>query len=542
MNTRNPIFSMQFIVNTIIVAILTTILFCYITPSAQSADPPIEPTPSGTPTPGGTPTPTPTPNPKLTGASCKKCCVQNQTTLSKDDFYLTYNPQPSSEPSINFSPATVSTFLQEQNVNVSVTASGSAQGSVNTSVHVVNEEVSKQIEVSIPNIIKNFLDSIKNGVKGVCEPEPIIDIPFSRSDRKLCCPAPRCVAPSVKGSLDGSVSAGISCDFIFAGIPNIINANLNLNAKGGAKISLSGETTCDKNKFCGTVAPYLNVGGGIKGKVNPIGFEVASVLGGIEGRGSFDNGEICYDADKGILSPKINKESCFKIVAVGKITYFGGATLSFDSEVYRLGKCNAIPIATPTPTRTPTPTPTPTKTPTPTPTPTKTPTPTPTPTKTPTPTPTPTKTPTPTPTPIISVCPDRTVCNGDFESGLLYWSSTTNATITNGQNGQGVKVLQDTSNSDISQLISGVFFSGKTYQVTAWCLAQSQQRCGLFLGDANTYYGPAYEHQQTTWLNGNGSWQQIIAKVTLSHDERLNVYLYAPNIQAIYDDVQIKEL
>jgi len=103
-------------------------------------------------------------------------------------------------------------------------------------------------------------------------------------------------------------------------------------------------------------------------------------------------------------------------------------------------------------------------------------------------------------------------------------------------------VSQDTINSDIAQLLPGVFESGKTYRASAWCLADAGERCRLFFGDSNLEYGAPYENAVTQSLWGNGSWQSISASLTLSHSERLNVFLYSPIGQVIYDDVQVEEI
>lgn len=344
MNTQNSIFSMQFIVNTIIIAILMVILFCYITPYAQSAEPPIEPTPSGTPTPGGTPTPTPTPNPKLTGASCKKCCVQNQTTLSKDDFYLTYNPQPSSEPSLNFSPATVSTFLQEQNVNVSVTASGSAQGSVNTFVSVINEDIvtNRTLDPSNFTIFKTLkdvvkeIDSLGKGIKA-CEVNfgDISGLTISTSSGKKCCSEQNMcsIKDAITASADGSADIfNFACDFPFWGIPYIASVNVTTNGSIGSRVSINGQSTCEKPKFCGSVSPIVEIGGGLSGIVGTKKGIYAS--GTIQASFSGD-ATLCYNAGKGMCLT--SNGSCINITAVGQIQTFELITKSFQAPIAK--KC-----------------------------------------------------------------------------------------------------------------------------------------------------------------------------------------------------------
>lgn len=145
---------------------------------------------------------------------------------------------------------------------------------------------------------------------------------------------------------------------------------------------------------------------------------------------------------------------------------------------------------------------------------------------------------------VVSECEDRTVCNGDFEQDLLYWESVDNVTLVSGRSGQGAEVAYDGANNDLAQLLPGVFAGGKTYRVTAWCLAEVGEQCGLFLGDANDAYGPPYEHAVWQWGDGTGAWRPIEAELTLSHEERLHVYLYSnvTGSAVMYDDVQVEDV
>ena len=68
-------------------------------------------------------------------------------------------------------------------------------------------------------------------------------------------------------------------------------------------------------------------------------------------------------------------------------------------------------------------------------------------------------------------CADNTVCNGDFAQQFTYWNGTDNATLVAGRTGQAAQVEKDSGNSDIQQLLPGVFEAGKTYRAVAWCKA-----------------------------------------------------------------------
>ncbi len=144
----------------------------------------------------------------------------------------------------------------------------------------------------------------------------------------------------------------------------------------------------------------------------------------------------------------------------------------------------------------------------------------------------------------LAACPERAICNGDFEQAYAFWGGTENANLTTGRTGMGLKISYDTSNADSFYRLSGVFPGGATYRVRAWCLADTGEECRLFFGDANTNYGAPYEHVGTQILPGNGQWQQLTATVALTHDEVMGINLYSktPNSAVIYDDITIETL
>lgn len=143
-----------------------------------------------------------------------------------------------------------------------------------------------------------------------------------------------------------------------------------------------------------------------------------------------------------------------------------------------------------------------------------------------------------------SACADRTVCNGSFEQQFSFWDGTDNATLVSGRTGQAALVAKDAANSDIQQLLPGMFEAGKTYRATAWCKANTGNTCRLFLGDSNNIFGAEYENSVKQEWGGNGAWQKISTPpLTLTHHELLNVYLYSDLVSAVaYDDVQVEEV
>lgn len=152
----------------------------------------------------------------------------------------------------------------------------------------------------------------------------------------------------------------------------------------------------------------------------------------------------------------------------------------------------------------------------------------------------PTQTPTVTNTPTTAATCPSTLCNGDFSAGLSYWSSTENATIVAGRNGQGIQISYDGGNADTMQNLRGTFVAGRTYQASVWCKAAVGVACRLFLGDTDS----GYENTASTVLYGTGEWQHLTAIVTPTKDELMSLWLYSPTpgSVAIYDDVEVKEL
>ncbi len=146
---------------------------------------------------------------------------------------------------------------------------------------------------------------------------------------------------------------------------------------------------------------------------------------------------------------------------------------------------------------------------------------------------------------LASECQNNTLCNGDFEQHLKFWQSTHNVKLTDGLSDKGILVSHDYKNSDIYQTINGLFHAGKSYRVTAWCLADIGEQCGLFFGDANRLENPApYEHTAGQTLWGTGNWQQLSVQLTLNHEERMDVYVYSKILGSavIYDDVRLEEV
>lgn len=137
--------------------------------------------------------------------------------------------------------------------------------------------------------------------------------------------------------------------------------------------------------------------------------------------------------------------------------------------------------------------------------------------------------------------PIRTVCNGAFEQQFAFWGGTDNATLVSGRTGQAALVAKDSTNSDIQQLLPGLFEAGHTYRATAWCKVATGNAGRIFLGDSNLAYGPAYEHDERQDLPATGAWQQLSVTVTFTHQEQMQMYLYGGST-IVYDDVQIAKI
>ena len=134
------------------------------------------------------------------------------------------------------------------------------------------------------------------------------------------------------------------------------------------------------------------------------------------------------------------------------------------------------------------------------------------------------------------------VCNGDFEDGLDFWSAY-QATIASvsGRSGQGLAVTGFLAYQDLP----GVFLGGHTYQATVWCAAQPGEYCKIFFGDGGAVSDPAnYEQTVTHYVEGTGSWQPLSATLSLTHDERLDIDVYAVTAGSTvsYDDMSVTEI
>ena len=169
----------------------------------------------------------------------------------------------------------------------------------------------------------------------------------------------------------------------------------------------------------------------------------------------------------------------------------------------------------------------------------------------PTGTATPSPTDTATPLPVMPTTVAReviTILNGDFEDGFASWENVGNDAITEeGFRGQGAAVKYfEGGNSDIRQRIETLFESGKVYEVTAWCLADTGETCALFFGDDSRRFDDApYQNSVTLEQPGTGEWQQLHVALHMRNDEQLmSVFLYGRDSEdeIIYDEVEVSQV
>lgn len=146
-------------------------------------------------------------------------------------------------------------------------------------------------------------------------------------------------------------------------------------------------------------------------------------------------------------------------------------------------------------------------------------------------------------------CPDRSVCNGDFEEGLAYWGRYyTSASVIPARSGQGMHIHWNKPQSVVYQVLPGVFEAGKTYEATAWFQAESNETCQLSFGDGfivnDPENNPSGENEASQALTGNGAWQQLRVELTLSRDERMQITLSSSNAggTVLFDDIQVREI
>lgn len=142
--------------------------------------------------------------------------------------------------------------------------------------------------------------------------------------------------------------------------------------------------------------------------------------------------------------------------------------------------------------------------------------------------------------------PSGLIQNGNFEDGLLYWQSIFNViTTTDSRTGWAIQVNHNgnEANARVRQVLP-VFFQPGRYRAGVWCKAEVGENCQIFFGDSTGIFPPAYDHQVSLTLPGNGDWQQLVVTLTLNTPEALSVYLYAPTPDSavIYDDVQVERV
>ncbi len=135
----------------------------------------------------------------------------------------------------------------------------------------------------------------------------------------------------------------------------------------------------------------------------------------------------------------------------------------------------------------------------------------------------------------VPSCPTGYICNGDYEQGLKFWLTNESAAIGSGRTGQGLQLSNLAGKFVAYQPLSGVFAAGHTYQASAWCRADLGKTCKIYLGG---------EENASKEVAGNGQWQQIKVRLTLTKDSRLYLKLYNPVPGSVvsYDDIQVTEL
>lgn len=194
------------------------------------------------------------------------------------------------------------------------------------------------------------------------------------------------------------------------------------------------------------------------------------------------------------------------------------------------------------------------------------------PTTTPTkehPTPLPTVTPSPTHTPIPTLTATPThppstnqILKVDFEVNFQDWNEEYNLfgsslarqpTSFAYQSSQAIEVIYTDANKNSSnaniELTEFPALAGKAYKVSAWCYAELDAVCTLWIGNAplqsrpdNPVIGEHIPERQR--ISGNGQWQQITNCIELHQDDYLAVYMYAEawNTTVVYDDIVVEEM
>lgn len=127
------------------------------------------------------------------------------------------------------------------------------------------------------------------------------------------------------------------------------------------------------------------------------------------------------------------------------------------------------------------------------------------------------------------------ICNGDFTDyyvkGIDFgWKKSGDAYITYNN-------AVTPANSYIYNNIESKLISGKTYEVTAECLANTDAKCSVFFGDVDNYENTVYKS-----VSGTGDWQTIKITKTLTKDELMSVYLYGKLKGANYRNILVKEV
>ena len=275
------------------------------------------------------------------------CCVKRGDPITPSLFDIQVITDPPDCPlgcSFSFDPPRAETGISilSRDIDVRVTATcGDEVIEKTVTVHAINEDRTGSIEFDLGWTSGGLLDKIDNAIDGISsDPRQTAtstttpletDKGLTIETGILCCPnQDDCRGRKVKvtGSLSSSLGS-IRKDFPFAGIPYVASANVRVFASGKMELAVSGETTCDLPKICGSANVSASIGGGLSATLfnGSVADASLTLRANVTGKHPLN---VCFDAD--VITAK-GGALCFNIKAVGEVKLFSLVSVSVEASL-----------------------------------------------------------------------------------------------------------------------------------------------------------------------------------------------------------------
>ncbi len=233
-----------------------------------------------------------------------KCCWEKGDPLKLEEFDIMTVP-PGIKGDVTISPTTAPGVVfasGTRTISFEFMCTGGDPVTAQTDITIVDEDAT--LEASFERFNSEAIDrdvrKLENTFKkfgGDCDFEVVFDGGYNLSLGKMCCPEKsKCVQKKVTIEGSANASAGIQCDFPFAGIPWVAEAEVVAGIALNGSVMIEGEYNCEEIEICGSAEFGVQISGGVEVEVGNGFIGEANLLlkGGVTASGL----EYCYPKNK----------------------------------------------------------------------------------------------------------------------------------------------------------------------------------------------------------------------------------------------------